>query len=169
MLEKFDKLFEFINDLMGKVLSFLMILLILNVFYNVVVRYCFDGGSIAMQELQWHLFGVIILFGMGYTLRKEGHVRVDFLYVTFSSKIKLIINVGGTILFIIPLAIFIIYGSYDFVMDSYNINEISEDPGGLAYRWIIKSMIPISFLYLILTCIGYIIHQFYKYFSQYSK
>jgi len=153
----FNKLFEKLNIIIGKVLSILMVLLIINVFYDVVSRYFFNGGSIALQEMEWHLFGVIILFGMSYALREEAHVRVDFLYNNLSARTQSIINIIGTILFIIPLAVLIIYGSYDFVMDSYEMNEISEDPGGLTHRWIIKAMIPLSFFYLIITSIGYII------------
>jgi len=154
-----NKLFNILNIIIGKILSIFMVLLIINVFYDVVARYFFNGGSIAFQELEWHIFGVIILFGMSYTLREEGHVRVDFLYNNFSAKTQSIINILGTLFFIIPLAILIMYGSYDFVMDSYEMNEISEDPGGLTHRWIIKSMIPFSFVYLIITSIGYIIQN----------
>lgn len=158
-----NKFFNILNIVIGKILSILMILLIINVFYDVISRYFFNGGSIAMQEMEWHLFGVIILFGMSYTLKEEGHVRVDFLYNNFSAKAQSIINILGTIFFIIPLAILIIYGSYDFVMDSYTTNEISEDPGGLTHRWIIKAMIPLSFIYLIITSIGYILDNIKKY------
>jgi len=156
-MEKLDNFFEKLNIIIGKILSIFMVLLIINVFYDVVSRYFFDGGSIAMQELEWHIFGIIILFGMSYTLREEGHVRVDFLYNNFSPRTQALINIFGTIFFIIPLALFIIYGSYDFVMDSYTTHEISEDPGGLTHRWIIKAMIPLSFIFLIITSIGYII------------
>jgi len=157
------KFFDRLNTLVGKILAMLMILLIINVFYDVISRYFFNDGSIAMQELEWHLFGVIILFGMSYTLKEEGHVRVDFIYNRLSNKHKALINILGTIFFIIPLALFIIYGSWGFVMDSYTTNEISEDPGGLTHRWIIKAMIPISFIYLILTSIGYIIDNIHRY------
>ena len=159
MLYKLNQFFALLHRGMGFVLSIIMILLIANVFYDVVSRYFFNGGSIAMQEMEWHLFGVMILFGMSYALREEAHVRVDFLYNRFSPKTKALISIIGTLLFIIPLSIFIIYGSYDFVMDSYTTNEISEDPGGLTHRWIIKAMIPISFIYLIITAIGYIIQN----------
>ena len=159
MLYKLNNFFDKLNKFMGFILSIIMILLIANVFYDVVSRYFFNGGSIAMQEMEWHLFGVMILFGMSYALRGEAHVRVDFLYNRFSLKTKALINIIGTLLFIIPLSIFIIYGSYDFVMDSYTTNEISEDPGGLTHRWIIKAMIPTSFIYLIITAIGYIIQN----------
>jgi len=62
---------------------------------------------------------------------EEAHVRVDFLYDDFSKKTKAYINIFGSIFFLIPVALIIIFGSFEFVMDAYNINEISEDPGGL--------------------------------------
>jgi TRAP-type mannitol/chloroaromatic compound transport system permease small subunit len=158
-MQTLNRFFEILNIIIGKILAILMILLIMNVFYDVVSRYFFDGGSIAMQELEWHFFGVIILFGMSYALREEAHVRVDFIYNNLSARTQALINIFGTIFFIIPLALLIIYGSYDFVMDSYSINEISEDPGGLTHRWIIKAMIPLSFIYLIITSFGYIVQN----------
>ena len=158
-MEKLNNFFEKLNFIIGKILVLIMILLILNVFYDVISRYFFHGGSIALQELEWHFFGVMILFGMSYTLKTEGHVRVDFIYNNISPKKQALINILGTIFFIIPFAIFIVYGSYDFVMDSYTSNEISDDPGGLTHRWIIKAMIPLSFIYLVITSIGYIIQN----------
>ena len=158
-MEKLNNFFEKLNFIIGKILVFVMILLILNVFYDVISRYFFHGGSIALQELEWHLFGVMILFGMSYTLKTEGHVRVDFIYNNLSPKKQALINILGTLIFIIPFALFIVYGSYDFVMDSYTTNEISDDPGGLTHRWIIKAMIPLSFIYLVITSIGYIIQN----------
>jgi len=156
MVEVLDNFFEKLNTITGKILTIIMILLIVNVFYDVVSRYAFGGGSIALQELEWHIFGVMILFGMSYALREEAHVRVDFLYNKFSPKTQAIINIVGTLLFIIPLSAFIVYVSYDFVMDSYVTHEISDEPGGLTHIWIIKSKIPLSFIYLIITSIGYI-------------
>lgn len=110
-----------------------------------------------MQELEWHIFSVVIMFGLGYALNKEAHVRVDFLYDNFKNRTKAYINIIGTLLFLIPLAILIIYGSYEFVMDAYTMNEISQDPGGLTHRWIVKSLIPAGFIFLIYSAIGYII------------
>ena len=127
-----------------------------NVFLDVVLRYFFNTGSIALQEMEWHLFSVMFLFGISYALNDEAHVRVDFIYDTLSDIKKAMINIIGTIFFLIPFAIFIAYGSYDFVYDAYDLNEISEDPGGLTHRWIIKFMIPLSLTILVLSAIGYI-------------
>ncbi len=150
---------ERVIDWVGYVTAVLMILLIFNVAYDVAMRYIFHDSSIAMQEMEWHIFGVMMLFGVGVALKDDAHVRVDFLYERFSPKTKAWINIIGTILFLIPLAILVIYGSYEFVMDAYTSHEISDDPGGLTHRWIIKAMIPISFLFLIFSAFAYILRQ----------
>jgi len=123
------------------------------------MRYIFHNSSIGMQEVEWHLFAVIILFGTGYALRHNAHVRVDFLYDRFSPKKKAWVNVLGTIFFLLPLALLVIYGSIEYVMDSYTTNEISEDPGGLKYRWLIKAMIPLSFIFLIFSAFNFFLHN----------
>ena len=146
-----------IIDAVGYATGVLMILMILNVAFDVMMRYAFHNSSIGMQEMEWHLFAVIILYGTGYALRHNAHVRVDFLYDRFGYKTKAMINIMGTLLFLIPLALLIIYGSYEFVMDSYVTNEISEDPGGLTHRWMIKAMIPIAFIFLLFCALNYII------------
>jgi TRAP-type mannitol/chloroaromatic compound transport system permease small subunit len=131
--------------------------MIFNVFYDVVMRYFFHNSSVGMQEMEWHLFSVIILFGVSVALKDEGHVRVDFLYEKFSVRKKAMINILGTIFFLLPLALLVASGSVSFVMDAYATGEISEDPGGLTHRWIIKFMIPLSFVFLIFSSIGYIV------------
>jgi len=133
-----------------------MLLVMLNVFIDVLLRYFFHTGSIASQEMEWHLFSVMFLFGISYALSDESHVRVDFIYDNLKPKSKAYINIFGTIFFLIPFALFIAYGSYEFVLDAYSFNEISEDPGGLTHRWIIKAMIPLSMIVLVISAIGYI-------------
>lgn len=157
MLSRLEKAFDRVKQILGKVLSLLLVLMVFNVFYDVIMRYFFHNSSVAMQELEWHLFSVIILFGISVALFDEGHVRVDFLYDTFSEKTRALINITGTICFLIPLALLVFFGSLEFVWDAFEIKEISEDPGGLHYRWLIKGMIPLSFAALILFSIGYTI------------
>ncbi|MEE4243520.1 MAG: TRAP transporter small permease subunit [Desulfopila sp.] len=157
MLDKIESLFNKVVNIVGKITSVLLLLMIFNVFYDVIMRYFFRNSSVGMQEMEWHLFSVIILFGVSVALKDEGHVRVDFLYEKFSIRRKAVINIIGTIFFLLPLALLIATGSIGFVMDSYTINEISEDPGGLTHRWIIKAMIPLSFIFLIFCAVGYVI------------
>ena len=158
MLVKIEKILDKFIDTVGYLTGILLLLMILNVAWDVMMRYVFHNSSIAMQEMEWHLFAVMMLFGTGYALRHNAHVRVDFLYDRLSERKKAWINIVGTVLFLLPLAILIIYGSYDFVMDSWETNEVSEDPGGLPYRWLIKGMIPLAFIFLVLCAINYIIH-----------
>lgn len=157
MLVKIESLFDVVVGIVGKITSILLLLMIFNVFYDVIMRYFFRNSSVGMQEMEWHLFSIIILFGVSVALKDEGHVRVDFLYEKFSIRRKAVINIIGTILFLLPLALLIATGSIGYVMDSFNINEISEDPGGLTHRWIIKAMIPFSFIFLIFSSLGYVV------------
>jgi TRAP-type mannitol/chloroaromatic compound transport system permease small subunit len=157
-----DRIEEFIIrvvDFMGKMMAFLLLLMVLNVSFDVMMRYLFHNSSVGMQEMEWHLFSVIFLFGISVALKDEGHVRVDFLYERYSPRTRAVINIIGTIFFLIPFALLILCGSYAFVHDAYLTHEISEDPGGLPFRWLIKGMIPFSFGFLIFSAIGYILQN----------
>jgi|TARA_B100001063_G_C16674704_1_gene508398 TRAP-type mannitol/chloroaromatic compound transport system permease small subunit len=156
---KLEKVFDRFADIIGYITAIAMVLMIMNVFYDVVMRYFFRSGSIAMQEMEWHLFSVIILLGISYTLKEDGHVRVDLIYDTLKDKKKAMINMIGVILFILPISLLIGTGSIDYVIEAYQSGEQSGDPGGLTNRWIVKSLIPISFFLLIITSIGFFIRN----------
>ena len=166
MLIRVEAFFQRINRKAGKILSIFLLLMTANVFFDVVMRYSFHNSSVGMQEMEWHLFSIVILFGVSVSLLDEAHVRVDFLYDRYTARTKAIINIIGTVFFLLPLSLLILFGSFHYVLDSYQINEISEDPGGLPYRWIIKGMIPLSFLYLIFTAVGYTVKNINIYRSQ---
>ncbi len=151
-----EKFFNFSDKVIGGISAVLMLLMTANVFLDVILRYFFNTGSIAMQEMEWHLFAVMFLLGISYSLTNESHVRVDFIYDNLSKKKKALINIIGTVFMLIPFSLLIVYGSYEFVYDAYDMNEISQDPGGLTHRWIIKAMIPFSFALLIISSIGYV-------------
>ena len=159
MLSALEKSIAKAVDVVGILTSILLLLMVLNVSFDVLMRYVFHNSSVGMQEMEWHLFAVIILFGVSVALKDEGHVRVDFLYDRFSPKKKAIVNICGTVFFLIPVALLIFFGSFEFVRDAWEINEISEDPGGLPYRWLIKGMIPLSFGFLLLSAVGYILQN----------
>lgn len=155
MLQKVERLFQRSSHFLSRILAIVFLLMTINIFYDVIMRYFFHNSSVAMQEMEWHLFSIVILFGVSVALMEEGHVRVDFLYDRFSVRKKAVINIVGTVFFLLPLAFLIFFGSFEFVMDSYGMNEISENPGGLPYRWVIKGMIPFAFGILILSSVGY--------------
>ena len=137
----------------------LNLVMLVNVFYDSIMRYFFKTGSIAMQEMEWHLFSIVFLFGIAYTLKEDGHVRVDILYDHFSPPWKAIVNIGGTLLFLIPLSVLISKVRSGIVHEAYQSGEISGDPGGLTHRWLIKAVIPASFVFLIISAIGFMLRN----------
>lgn len=159
MLLRLEKVFDRFSDLMGWIAGVLNVLMLVNVFYDAIMRYFFSTGSIALQEMEWHLFSIVFLFGIAYGLKEEGHVRVDVLYDRFSPRWKAIVNIGGTLLFLLPLSILVIEGSVWYVHEAYSSGEVSGDPGGLPYRWLIKIVIPASFVFLVVSAAGYLIRN----------
>lgn len=144
---------------MGWISAFLSLVMLGNVFYDAIMRYFFRSGSIAMQELEWHLFSIVFLCGMAYTLKEDAHVRVDILYDNFSPRWKAIVNIGGVLIFLIPLCALIAEGSIWYVHEAYAQNEISGDPGGLTHRWLIKAIIPTSFVFLMISAAGFVVRN----------
>ena len=139
---------------LGHFTAFIVAVLVLLVVYDATVRYLFSGGSIALQELEWHLFDVIILFGIAYTLRESAHVRVDIFYTSYSEKTKALLNIISSLFFILPFSFLIIYIGLDFVAMSFTQNEASSNPGGLEYRFLVKSLLPLSFMFLSLQALS---------------
>ena len=139
---------------LGYFTAFILCILVLLVVYDATARYLFSTGSIALQELEWHLFDVIILFGIAYTLRENAHVRVDIFYASFSDKTKALINTISSLFFILPFSFLIIYIGLDFVSQSFVQNECSSNPGGLEYRFLVKSLMSLSFIFLALQAIS---------------
>lgn len=142
------KLIEYVIELFAKLAAVLVLVLSFLVVYDSVNRYFFTGGSVALQELEWHLFDIIFLLGLSYTLKSDKHVRVDIFYSNYSQKTKAIIDIISQLFLILPFTLLILYVSYDYIALSYNQNEISPDPGGLGYRWVIKSMMVLGFVLL---------------------
>lgn len=140
-----------IIDALGNFCSILMLLMIANVFYDVIMRYFFNDVSIGMQELEWHLFAAMFMFGIAYTLKEDAHVRVDIFYDVMSAKKKAIINIFGSVFLALPITILILYYSYDYALEAYKMGEGSGDPGGLSHRWIVRSVIPVSSIFLLLS------------------
>lgn len=144
---------EFVNNInatIGKYTSWLTTVLVLVVVFDVITRYVFNYSSVAIQELEWHLFAILFLMGAAYTLQNDDHVRVDLFYSKFNAKQKAWLNILGTTIFLIPFTLLIIYASQNYVLNSFALNESSPDPGGLPARYILKAFIPLSFTFLLL-------------------
>jgi len=138
------------NFWLGRGVAWLTVLLVLVVFANVLMRYLLHSSFVFMQEFEWHLFATIFLLGGGYTLFKDGHVRVDIIYQRLSSKGRAWLNLIGVLFFLLPGCYLVIATAMPFVNSSLQMMEGSPDPGGIPYRFILKSTIPLGFLLIAL-------------------
>ncbi|USD66399.1 TRAP transporter small permease subunit [Vibrio sp. SCSIO 43136] len=160
-----ERIFNRIGDVLGWISSILFLLLLANVVYDVIMRYAFNDVSIAFQEMEWHLFSAVFLLGVPYAIKAGGHVRVDIFYERLSLRAQAIIDILGTVLWLIPFCLLVAWFGIDFAKESYLLGETSGDPGGLPYRWIIKAMIPVSFTLMALSGVGLMLHSLNKIFN----
>jgi TRAP-type mannitol/chloroaromatic compound transport system permease small subunit len=145
-------------DLVGRIASWLVLLLALVMGANVLLRYGFSIGSIWMQELEWHLLVPICLIGMSYALRHGEHVRVDILFASFSRRTRHAVDAFAAVLAMVFAAL-VIWLSLAYVAQSWSIGEGTANPGGIDYRYVIKSLIPIGFALLFLQSLAQAIHS----------
>jgi TRAP-type mannitol/chloroaromatic compound transport system permease small subunit len=141
----------------GALAAILCLAMIGVVFFDVVARYAFRGGSLALQELEWHLFAAMFLFGAAYAMREDAHVRVDVFYAHMSAKRRAWVDLLGTLFLVLPVCTVILYGSFDFVGYAYSIGESSPDPGGLPHRFIIKAALPLGYALVVLQSFAVVI------------
>lgn len=134
----------------GKITSWLSLLLVLLICADVALRYLFSATKTWVIELEWHLFGALFLLGAAYTFRDDQHVRVDVFYQKWSDKRKAWINLIGILLFLVPWCLTVIYVGGEYTWNSWRVREVSPDPGGLPMRYLIKAAIPLGFLILLL-------------------
>lgn len=150
MINRITEKVEKFQSLIGKSVSWLALLLVLVVCYDVFTRYLLNQSSVALQELEWHIFAALFLLSAAYTLSVDEHVRIDLFFNNVSKRKQALINLLGTILFLIPFCITMIIVSYNFFESSFLIKESSPDGGGLPARYILKAVLPITFLLLFL-------------------
>ena len=125
---------------LGNVLNVLMIALVFVVIVVVVGRYFFEIGSVALQELTTYLHATIFMLGISYTLKHDGHVRVDIFYRNFSNRSQALINVIGGLVFILPISVFIGWSSWEYVLASWSIMETSTENNGLPFTYLLKTV-----------------------------
>jgi TRAP-type mannitol/chloroaromatic compound transport system permease small subunit len=148
-LESTARRLDLVVEHSGRLVSWTGFALVLVMAFNVLLRYLFHTGSVAMQELEWHLMAPVSLLCIAYAIKHEGHVRVDILYGRFPLRVKQALEVISCLAAVAFSAI-IIRLSIGYVMQSYMIGETSPDPGGLPYRFLLKAMIPLGFLLLLI-------------------
>lgn len=136
-------------EAVGRLTSWLALVLALVMGANVLLRYGFSLGFIWAQELEWHLLVPICLFGMSYALLHGEHVRVDVLYQSFGPTARRLVDVAAALISMAFCAI-VVWLSIPYVYQSWSIGEGTANPGGIEYRYVVKSLIPIGFAVLFL-------------------
>lgn len=148
-LEQAAARLERVVDAGGRLGAWCLFALVLVMAANVLLRYGFSLGSVWAQELEWHLFVPICLLGMSFALLHGDHVRVDILYARFGERTKAVIDLGCALAFTALTGI-IIWLSLRYLGQSYAQGEGSANPGGIPYRWALKSLLPLGFALLLL-------------------
>ncbi|MBK7766573.1 MAG: TRAP transporter small permease subunit [Sulfuritalea sp.] len=138
----------------GEIASLLWAVLVLVIVVQVVARYAFGQGSIMMEELQWHLYAIGFMLGMSFTEVQGRNVRIDVLAEKFAPRTRLWIELVGIAALLLPFTLVVIWFATSFFWSSFTLNEVSAAPGGLPYRWFLKSFIVSAFALLALVAFG---------------
>ncbi|WP_422015655.1 TRAP transporter small permease subunit [Reyranella sp.] len=140
----FSALIDALNEKIGNICNWLVLLACVVSAGNAMVRYAYDTSSNGWLEIQWYMFAVIVMFGASYTMKRNEHVRVDLFYMTLSRRGQLWVDILGTLIFLLPTCSILAWLSWPFFMQSFNVNEHSSNAGGLL-RWPIKLVLPVGF------------------------
>lgn len=143
----------------GRVVMWANLLLVAIIILQVTLRYGFGSGHPMIEELQWHLYAIGVMFGLSFAQATDSHVRVDIVAMKLSENAIRRWEIFGILIFLLPFLWVVFYHSLDFVADSWRINERSDAPLGLPWRWAIKAVIPMSFALLGLAAISRLIRD----------
>lgn len=158
LLLKLSKLIDWLTERVGKGAFWLVLLMTIISSANAVVRFLFNYSSNGLLEIQWYLFAAVFLLCAPYTLQKNEHVRIDVLSGKLSPRGLAVIDIIGTLFFLLPMVVMVLWLSMPLVADSYRINEMSANAGGLI-RWPVKILLPIGFTLLALQGISELIKR----------
>ena len=158
LLLKLSQLIDWLNERVGKGAFWLVLVMTVISAGNAVVRFTANYSSNGLLEIQWYLFAAIFMLCSPYTLQKNEHVRIDVLSSKLSPRGLAVIDIIGTLFFLLPMVIVVLWLSLPLVADSFHINEMSANAGGLI-RWPVKILLPIGFTLLALQGISELIKR----------
>ena len=147
-----------LNRHIGKIATWLVLISCVISAGNALSRYTISVSSNAWLEIQWYMFAAVVMLGASYTLKRNEHVRVDIVYANVSTRRQIGIDIFGFILFMLPATIIMTYLSWPIFYNSWHMNEISSNAGGLI-RWPVKILLPLGFFLLSLQGISELIKR----------
>ena len=160
---------DLINDTIGRTIAWLTLVMVLVTCVVVITRYVFNYGSIALQESVMYMHGMVFMLGIAFTLKDKGHVRVDVLYERLPIKARISIDLLGHLLFLIPVSVFILWTSIDYVQFAWSLKETSSQPGGLPGVYLLKTIIPMMASLLLLQGLAEVLKGLGKLFGTTSE
>jgi TRAP-type mannitol/chloroaromatic compound transport system permease small subunit len=161
VLRELARKIDFLQDLFGRGVSWLMFLMVMVVFSDVIGRYLFNRTYVWVQEFEWYLFAMVYLLAAGYTLLYDEHVRVDILYSRWTPRRRAVMDSILFVVFFFPSCLMVAYTTWPFFRNSYRVLEGSPDPGGIPARWALKGVIIVAFVILMLQGVSELIKRFY--------
>lgn len=141
LFDRLSQYLEALSEWVGKAVAWLTLAMVLGTVVVLVFRYLFNEGAIALQESVLYLHAMVFMLGAAYTLKDNEHVRVDVFYRKFSPRQQAWVNIIGYLTLLLPVTIFIMVTSWKFVAFSWRILEGSNEPGGLAIVYLLKSLL----------------------------
>ncbi len=147
------------SETTGRIVAWMTLGTVLVTFAVVVLRYVFNSGSIALQEFISYLHATVFMLGAAYTLKHDGHVRVDIIYRDLGPRARAWVNLCGTLLMLVPVCAFILYVSWDYVAVSWSMGEGSQEAGGLDAVFLLKTVIPLMAALLLLQGLSMVLHS----------
>ena len=149
-LKLISRWIEKITENVGVAVSWLLLVMALVIIWDVLLRYLFKAGSVAVQDMEWYLFGINFLLGAAMNYNNDSNTRIDIFYNRYSKKTKAVIELLGHVIFLLPFLLAVIWWCYPFVSDSWATRERSLSPGGLPGIYLIKAVIPVAFILLLI-------------------
>jgi TRAP-type mannitol/chloroaromatic compound transport system permease small subunit len=147
-----------LNERVGRTLLWLVLAMVLVSAANALARYLLNLSSNAWLELQWYLFAAVFLLCAGYTLLHNQHIRIDVLSTHLSRRVQVWIDIFGTLFFLLPMSLFIMWLSWPVFMNAWTSQEISSNAGGLI-RWPVRLLVPLGFFLLSLQGVSELIKR----------
>ena len=149
---------DWLNQRLGDVCNFLVLIACIVSAGNAMVRYAFGYSSNSLLEMQWYMFAIFVMFGASYTFKRNEHVRVEIFYLFLTERGQLWLDLIGTLFFLIPSCLLLAYLSWPFFYQAYAVGEMSSNAGGLV-RWPIKFVVPAGLVMLALQGVSEVIKR----------
>lgn len=153
---------DFLNGIVRRVAettAWLNVALIGVILLQVVLRYGFNKGLVPLEELMWHLYAIAFMFGIAYAVTNDSHIRVDVVHMSLPKRTQHVFEILGILCLLMPVLWVLFDHSLGWVAEAYRVNESSQNPTGLPYRWLIKGVVPVTMVLIFIAAVARLIQE----------